>query len=57
MKTCENCIHFWYEPPRYDQPHPEYACTKEHWDGITTTEELFEATNCRDHKPKHEEKK
>lgn len=52
MKTCENCVHFWYEPPRYDQPYPEYACTKEHWDGVTTTEELFDATNCKDHEEK-----
>lgn len=53
IKRCANCIHFWYEAPCFDQPYPEFACTKGHWDGIASQEDqdaLQEEIGCKDHK-------
>lgn len=52
MKTCNNCQWFWHEGPSFDQPYPEFACTKGHWDGIASEEDeqaIMEETNCKDH--------
>lgn len=40
IKCCANCIHFNYDAPRFDQPYPEFYCSKEHWCGICNSEEL-----------------
>lgn len=55
MKTCSNCQSFWYFSGDMTQPYPEFACTKEHWDGIGSWEEadmLNEEIDCKDHKLK-----
>jgi hypothetical protein len=55
-RSCSNCAHFWYEPPnRYDQPYPEFACTKGHWEDVASKEEmeaLDKPNNCDDWKAK-----
>lgn len=40
----------WYEPPAHDQPYPEFACTKGHWDGVSDTDCLNEPIECKDYK-------
>jgi len=49
--SCENCKHFYYSPPQIGQPYPEFACTKQHWDGVGSKEEqdyLSEENDCID---------
>lgn len=56
MKTCNNCLFFWYLPGDITQPYPEFACTKGHWDGVASQEDqdaLMEETNCKDHETIH----
>jgi len=45
IKCCANCNHFNYDPPRYDQPYPEFYCSKEYWCGLSSTEEYNELNN------------
>lgn len=56
-KSCSNCAHFWYESPNhYDQPYPEFACSKGHWDGVASKEEmdaLDKPNNCDDWRKKN----
>jgi hypothetical protein len=52
IKSCSNCKHFWYSSPQADQPYPEFACTEDVWDGISSQEELdslSEETKCELH--------
>ena len=44
VRCCANCSHFNYDAPRFDQPYPEFWCGKEHWGGISSSEE-YEALN------------
>ena len=44
VRCCANCSHFNYDAPRLDQPYPEFWCGKEHWGGISCSEE-YEALN------------
>ena len=44
VRCCVNCSHFNYDAPRFDQPYPEFWCGKEHWCGISCSEE-YEALN------------
>jgi len=44
VRCCANCSHFNYDAPRFDQPYPEFWCGKEHWRGISNSEE-YEGLN------------
>ena len=44
VRCCANCSHFNYDAPRFDQPYPEFWCGKEHWCGISNSEE-YEGLN------------
>ena len=44
VRCCANCSHFNYDAPRFDQPHPEFWCGKDHWCGISNSEE-YEGLN------------
>ena len=49
--SCINCKNYYFAPPQHDQPYPEFACLKGHWDGISCKEhydELFNEINCED---------
>jgi hypothetical protein len=39
VRCCANCSYFNYDAPRFDQPYPEFWCGKEHWCGISNSEE------------------
>lgn len=50
-QCCIKCKHYYFYPPQHDQPYPEFACLKEHWDGISCNEEydeLFNKIDCVD---------
>ncbi len=44
VRCCVNCSHFNYDAPRFDQPYPEFWCGKDHWCGISNSEE-YEGLN------------
>ena len=49
--SCINCKYYYFSAPQHDQPYPEFACMKEHWDGLSCTEDydkLFDKTDCKD---------
>jgi hypothetical protein len=49
--TCSNCEYFYSCGPRWDQPYPEFTCTKGHWEGISCKEDedsLYEENDCPD---------
>ena len=50
MVSCAGCRYFWYEPPYHDQPYPEFACTRGHWDGLGPggTDVLSDPIDCDD---------
>ena len=50
-KSCINCYYFHARAADISQPYPEFACIKEHWCGIASSEEydeLFEEIDCKD---------
>ena len=54
-KSCIDCLYYYFAKPQHDQPYPEFACLKGHWDGINCTEdynELFEENDCNDYEIK-----
>ena len=54
VRSCINCKHYYFCAPQYDQPYPEFACLKGHWDGINCNEqydELFNEIKCDDYTP------
>lgn len=53
-RSCINCKSYYFAAPQHDQPYPEFACLKGHWDGISCKEdydELFNEINCEDFTP------
>jgi hypothetical protein len=50
-QSCINCKHYYFAAPQHDQPYPEFACLKGHWDGISCKEQyddLFNKIDCDD---------
>ena len=50
-KRCIDCKYYYFKPPQHDQPYVEFYCLKNHWEGITFTEdyeELFKEIDCND---------
>ena len=45
IKSCMNCKFYAFDPPRFDQPYPEFYCIKNHQCSITSQEEYEELSN------------
>lgn len=51
---CYNCKFFYGESGgTVHQPYPEFMCGKGHWDGIESTDDLFDEIDCKDFELKH----
>ncbi len=48
--SCDICRSFYSQGPVADQPYPEFACMKGHWDGINSFDSLSEPVKCKDFK-------
>ena len=47
--NCADCKYFWFEGPSHDQPYPEFACTKGHWEGGNDTDSFYDEIDCKDY--------
>jgi hypothetical protein len=50
VRCCLTCEHLGHIPPQHDQPYPEVWCGNRHFDGVSSYEELYEPTECKDYK-------
>jgi len=57
MDNCGDCKFFWFKGPSIDQPHPEFACTKGHWDGAEDTDSFYDERECSDFYKRPEKRK
>jgi len=48
IRCCSDCKHFWYESACSTQPYPEFGCTKNKWDGVTSTDDLLIENKCKE---------
>jgi hypothetical protein len=48
VSCCNNCKNFGYESGSLHNPYPEFWCSKNHWDGIESTDDLDEPIDCVD---------
>jgi len=51
IKCCNNCSNYSHQGPSWDQPYPEFWCSKKHWESIGSQEELdslSDEINCDD---------
>ena len=39
VRCCSNCKNFKYEPANIGQPYPKIYCSKNHWCGVSDSEE------------------
>lgn len=49
--SCINCKHFYESQTNPYQPHPEFACLKGKWDGISNGDEynsLYKENDCKE---------
>lgn len=51
MSKCDNCKFLYSSGPCADQPYPEILCTKGHWEGAESLDQLSEIKYCEDFIP------